>query len=115
MRNFKITEFACKCCGQTHMEDSFLDKIDAARDIAGVPFSINSGYRCEAHNKNVGSTSGNHPAGRAADISATDSATRMKILRGLIMTGFNRIGVHPQFIHADNMDEIGRPKVCWFY
>ena len=92
-----------------------MDKIDAARDIAGVPFEVNSGYRCEAHNKAVGSTSDNHPRGRAADISATDSVSRMKIIRGLIMAGFNRIGVHPEFIHADNMDEIRRSEACWFY
>jgi uncharacterized protein YcbK (DUF882 family) len=115
MRNFKITEFACKCCGEVHMEDSFLDMIDAARDIAGVPFKINSGYRCPTHNAAIGSTSENHPAGRAADISATESVTRMKILRGLVMAGFNRIGVHKQFLHADNMDKIGSPLVCWFY
>ena len=115
MRNFKLAEFACPCCGEVHMEDSFLDKIDAARDIAGVPFSINSGYRCEAHNKEVGSKTDNHPRGRAADISATDSVTRMKVLVGLIMAGFRRIGVHREFIHADDMDTIGIPKVCWFY
>ena len=115
MRNFNITEFACKCCGEVHMEDSFLDKLDAARDIAKVPFVINSGYRCEKHNKAIGSSANNHIMGRAADISATDSVSRMKIMRGLIMAGFNRIGVHRDFIHADNMDEIGRPKGCWFY
>ena len=31
------------------MEQEFLDLLDDARDIAGVPFIINSGFRTEGH------------------------------------------------------------------
>lgn len=115
MKNFQLTEFACKHCGEVKMNAYFLDKLDNARDIAGVPFTINSGYRCPAHNKAIGSTSQNHPQGRAADIKAEDRAIRMKILTGLILAGFRRIGVHPKFIHVDSMDYAGSPESCWFY
>lgn len=112
LRNFKIDEFACKHCGQVHMDASFLAQMDNARDFAGVPFSVTSGYRCPVHNKAVGSTSQNHPSGKAADIAVADGPTRLKIVMGLIRAGFRRIGVAKTFIHADSMDDI---ESMWFY
>ena len=115
MRNFDISEFACRCCGENHMDELFLEKLDLARDIAGIPFAINSGYRCPKHNKAVGSSSNNHTSGCATDIKAEDSVTRMRVLRGLIKAGFERVGLHKSFIHADTMDAVGKPEACWFY
>lgn len=112
LRNFKIDEFACKHCGQVHMDACFLAQIDNARDFAGVPFSVNSGYRCPDHNKAVGSTSRNHTSGKAADIAVNDGPTRLKIVMALIRAGFRRIGVAKTFIHADSMDDI---ESMWFY
>ena len=115
MRNFDISEFACRCCGENHMDDLFLEKLDLARDMAGVPFIVNSGYRCPSHNKVVGSSSDNHPSGCAADIRAIDSGSRLLVLHGLLKAGFRRIGLHKSFIHADTMDTVGKPEACWFY
>lgn len=111
MKYFELSEFNCKHCGENEMDKNFLERLDNAREIAGVPFPINSGYRCPIHNANVGSTSKNHPSGKAADIKAIDSQTRMKIIRGLVLAGFKRIGVAKTFIHADTMDG----EACWFY
>ena len=94
------------------MQPEFLDKIDEARRLAQIPFSINSGYRCPKHNKEVGSTSDNHPSGRAADIKCTDGLSRFKIVESLIKAGFKRIGVAKTFIHADNMP---KQTSIWFY
>lgn len=115
MKNFTIEEFACPCCGEAPMSASFLSAIDRARDLAGVPFVINSGYRCPAHNKKVGGkANSSHLSGTAADIKATDSRSRFKIMEALIDVGFDRIGVAGSFIHADN-DQTKAPDVMWVY
>uniref|UniRef100_A0A6M3JEP6 Putative peptidase n=1 Tax=viral metagenome TaxID=1070528 RepID=A0A6M3JEP6_9ZZZZ len=96
------------------MDALFLVQLEKAREIAGVPFIVTSGYRCEKHNAEVGSTSNNHTSGKAADIKADDGPTRGKILKGLYLAGFRRIGISfkGNFIHADSMDKI---ESCWSY
>jgi uncharacterized protein YcbK (DUF882 family) len=113
MKNFKPEEFMCSCgCGGNKMESEFLEKLDAAREIAGIPFVISSGYRCPKHNKEVGSTATNHPLGVASDIRCTDGASRFKIIAALIQAGFTRIGVAKTFIHCDTNT---LPSSIWFY
>ncbi|MFA5387205.1 MAG: D-Ala-D-Ala carboxypeptidase family metallohydrolase [Candidatus Paceibacterota bacterium] len=112
MKHFALDEFKCRCCGQVNMDEDFLSMLDDARTIAGKPFVISSGYRCPRHNAAVGSTSQNHTSGRAADIIVAYGPTRIKVLNGLIMAGFKRIGIGRQFIHVDNMDKI---ESCWLY
>ena len=115
MRNFKPSEFDCPDCGSNLMDTVFLDKIDFAREVAGVPFNINSGFRCEAHNRAVGgSSTSSHPLGLACDIAARDSRSRFKIIDGLIRAGIKRIGIAKTFIHADDDPDKG-PEVAWLY
>lgn len=114
MKHFQPSEFTCKCgCGGNKMQSAFLEVLDKARELAGVPFKINSGYRCEKHNRAVGSTSKNHTSGCASDISCTDGLSRFKIVKALIDAGFKRIGVAKTFIHADCVE--GSPASIWFY
>ena len=94
------------------MDSLFLSQIDNARDYAEIPFRINSGYRCPAHNAKVGSTSKNHTSGKAADIECLTGPMRLKIVMGLIRAGFRRIGISKTFIHADSMDEMAS---IWLY
>jgi len=101
MNNFDLSEFACPCCGKVELTPQFQEMIDDARRLAGIPFIINSGYRCLKHNKEIGSTSDNHPSGQAADVKCTDGPSRFKIVAALIKAGFKRIGVAKTFIHAD--------------
>jgi zinc D-Ala-D-Ala carboxypeptidase len=113
MKFFNREEFACKCgCGKNEIDDKFLAQLDIARAYAGVPFIINSGYRCPIHNKEVGSSSQNHIAGKAADIQAADGQIRGKILRGLYLAGFRRIGISKTFIHVDSMESV---ENAWLY
>lgn len=111
---FQLSEFSCKCCGQSQMDLDFVHKLDKARDIAGVPFIIKSGYRCPKHNasEEVRSTSQNHPSGHAADIACDGHLQRIKILTGLIQAGFTRIGIRKDFIHVDDMP---KSDSCWLY
>jgi len=113
--NFTFEEMSCPCCGKIAIDPKFLEKLELARELAGISFPINSGFRCPAHNKAVGSSSGNHVSGRAVDIKCTMGHERRLILNGLVGAEFNRIGIGKTYIHADTMDELGSPKSYWVY
>ena len=115
MKWFTIYEFACPDCGQRHMDMRFLKKLDQARDVAGIPFVINSGYRCLDHNDMIGGLpDSSHLFGLAADIATEDSPTRYKTLEALLYVGFNRIGVGKNFIHVD-LDPRKQKNLIWVY
>ena len=69
-KNFKVSEFACKCCGANLIDQRVLNMAQVIRDELGVPVRVNSGYRCEEHNRRVGGVKGSyHTKGLAADLS----------------------------------------------
>lgn len=84
------------------METEFLEMLDLARDIAGFPFIINSGFRTISHNKKVGGVkNSSHLMGWAADLSCTTGKRRFLMLEALLDAGFTRIGMGDTFIHCD--------------
>jgi hypothetical protein len=115
MRNFEISEFQCKCCGEVKMEAAFLEALDNARGVADMPFRINSGYRCPKYNVDVGSKKTSpHPKGYAADIACPHSRPRFLIIEALLQAGITRIGIDKDFIYADG-DPEKAPEVIWTY
>jgi len=107
LKYFKYEEFDSPDLphsGSVNMDPKFMDMLEAAREIAGIPFIITSGYRTKEHNDAIGSKSTNHTTGRAADIAATNSRDRFIIISALIEVGFNRIGIDfkRKFIHVDS-------------
>ena len=97
------------------MREEFLAKLDQAREIAGVPFRINSGMRSHDWNyKCGGSPSSSHLIGWAADISATTSNRRYIVVKALMEVGINRIGIADTFIHCD-MDPDKVANCTWLY
>lgn len=117
IKNFQRSEYVCRCgCGQCDMNQGHLVQMDQARDAAGIPFHINSGFRCKAHNIEVGgSETSSHPKGFASDIETGDnSVNRFLILRGLIVAGFRRIEIGIDYIHADN-DPDKDQRVLWLH
>ena len=124
MRYFRPEEFDCKCkkCkdngegrGVDMMEDYFLQMLDDARHKAGIPFVITSGYRCPSHNRAVGGVANSaHTKGLAADIACSDNRSRGYIIGALYEASFNRIGIHPDFIHVDD-DDSKSADVVWLY
>ena len=114
---FSFDDFACGCgCDRNETDPVLIDMLDTARTFSGVPFIIDSGYRCPANNRNAKSTSNNHTSGQAADIRCTDGPTRMKIVEALIRAGFRRLGFHTGFIHADRMDQThNKVRSFWPY
>jgi hypothetical protein len=99
------------------MEAAFLEALDDARDIANIPFNINSGYRCPKYNADpdVGSEkTSSHPKGYAVDIACPHSRPRFLIIEALLQAGITRIGIDKDFIYADG-DPDKAPEVIWTY
>lgn len=97
------------------MDNQLILMLDKAREIAGIPFIINSGYRSKSHNKSVGGKKdSSHLKGLAVDISATNSRDRYLIIKSLFQVGFIRIGIRKDFIHCD-IDYNKDLNVTWLY
>jgi|TARA_B100001094_G_scaffold74985_1_gene71365 uncharacterized protein YcbK (DUF882 family) len=114
---FKYSEFDSPDLPNSghNMDPTFLRMLNHARQIAGIPFRINSGFRTKEHNAKVGGTeNSSHLRGLAADIYATSSTARYEILSALIKAGFYRIGIANTFIHVDT-DNDKTQKVIWTY
>lgn len=74
-KNFKVSEFACKCGCDNKVKQELIDMCQVIRDRAGIPIHVNSGYRCAAHNAKVGGVKGSqHTLGVAADLSCSKGA-----------------------------------------
>ena len=114
--DFKCVEFNCPCCGANKMDKEFLWKLQRCRSIAGVPFKVNSGFRCKKHNadpKVGGKENSEHLIGMAADIAVLNSHTRFLILNAAFWVGFRRIGIYKTFVHLGNSNEHPQ-EVAWY-
>lgn len=98
---FTDDELKCKCCGALIIDTVFRIRLNLARHLAGFPFRITSGYRCEKHNKEVGSTSLNHVRGMAADVKCVDSKQRFLMVRAMQQAALLGIGIGKTFVHCD--------------
>lgn len=102
MKYFSDSEFNCPCCGKNHMKPKLMEMLDNARNLAGIPFHINSGFRCPIHNQEVGgSSTSSHLKGYAVDIQAKTDLYRFRVIMGAVLAGFTRIGVGETFVHID--------------
>lgn len=123
MLHFELSEFDSpdEIGSGKNMDSNFLAMLDDARAIAGIPFTITSGYRTISHNAYVGgvqagvnSKGSSHLFGYAADIAAPTSRQKYVIIKSLLQAGFTRIGIASNFIHVDN-DPDKDPDVIWTY
>lgn len=117
-RYFEEHEFHCTC-NRVHQAQSvdprLIWMLDLARDRAGLPFVITSGYRCVEHNTEVGGVKDSaHLKGLAADIFVGNSRARYIMLKSLLPIGFSRIGIGRNFIHVD-IDDTKQIGVMWLY
>jgi hypothetical protein len=112
---FTSDEFKCKCGCGLDITEKLKNMLTIARGRAAVPFIINSGARCESHNmKEGGSKTSSHLKGLAVDIKSLDSGHRARVIKALIESGFNRLGIATTFIHADI--DPGKPDwMMWVY
>lgn len=110
---FSADEIVCRCgCDTIMVHPGLIAKIDMFRERTGKPVRINSGYRCEKHNKKIGGKkNSSHLKGLAVDIHMEKKD--QKKFRPIIRTLFNRIGWGANFIHLD-IDET-KPACEWIY
>lgn len=110
-KNFTSAEFRCKCGGRHDykIETDLIDKLQTLADeLKADKVIINSGYRCPAHDRNVGGNGyGQHTKGTAADIKAYKDGKPINTriiackMQDLGFTGIGNIDRTYTAIHGD--------------
>lgn len=99
-------------CKKSDMDSKFMERLNRARRVAGLPFVLNSAFRTVEHEKLMNRTGNSyHTKGRAVDIRCLDSNSRAVIVAALIRVGFHGIGISNTFIHVDDRQF----KTIWLY
>jgi len=121
-KNFTLKEMSCRCGCYMPKEvlnnvQKLANQLQYIRDCVAMPITINSAYRCEAHNKAVGGSSNSqHLLGKAADIviqgldPVLDTYDYLDdlMLSGEILQG--GLGMYKTFTHYDFR---GKNKSRW--
>ena len=110
MKWFKEKEFACRCCGElpplarANVRALVEQVLDPVREKLGRPIVVNSGYRCQKHNLEVGGVKGSqHLRGEAADIVLVNGSGFMvqDLANAIKEHGvFDQLIVYPGFVHV---------------
>jgi zinc D-Ala-D-Ala carboxypeptidase len=100
----------------SNMDKHFLDLLDQMRDEAGIPFTINSGYRTKEYNATLHEATPNsaHTRGMAVDIAAPSGVEKWLIVDAAIKANIRRIGIGKTFIHVDIDGTLPYPSI-WLY
>lgn len=103
--HFSKSELACHCCGQLKIESGLIVALEQLRALAGRAIVVHDGYRCAAHNLEVGGvTDSEHTRGMAADIAIPGLSLQEMYelaLQVLVFVG-GGIGVYDGgFLHVD--------------
>lgn len=119
--HFSEAELKCRCgCGREEMDNKFMTRLVALRDLVGFPLPVTSGFRCRDHNAKVSSTgpNGPHTTGKAVDI-LINRVKAAELLKMALMMGFKGIGARQhgddeqRIVHLDDTD---RPyQIFWTY
>lgn len=105
--NFQIKEFACKDgTNLIKIDDELVEKLQIIRTYYNKPVIINSAYRTDEHNREVGgSPNSQHLLGKACDI----------VVKGIMpktvgefakKIGFRGVGIYKDFVHVDTRKDI---------
>lgn len=108
MKYFKMKEFECRCgCGmpasaRENIEALVAEVLDPAREAYGKPITVNSGYRCPKHNREVGGVpASQHLRGEAADVSAGSTQASREVGKIIEQLGkFDQLIYYPTFVHV---------------
>jgi uncharacterized protein YcbK (DUF882 family) len=114
--HFLYTDFLCPCCERIRLIPGFTRHVallERMRRELGFPIAINSAYRCEKHNREVGGVADSWHLLFATDIRPDDgSPVKLGALFELAEAyGFGGIGRYDTFIHLDLRPEHARWRV----
>ncbi|GHS96110.1 hypothetical protein AGMMS50276_13970 [Synergistales bacterium] len=102
---FSSSEFLCPCCKKGSPAALLVLWCDLLRRSWGDPIIVNSGWRCEPHNKEVGgSQTSRHKIGCAADCRITDAQGQrwlefVAMAEGLCSVPGFEFRVYKTFVH----------------
>ena len=105
--HFRESEFTCNHCNSLEghtVAQELLAVLEACRaHFDGAPVTVNSGYRCQVHNTNVGSTEhSQHRKATAADIVVTGvSPSTVHAYFSAQYPGKYGLGRYNSFTHID--------------
>lgn len=104
---FKSDEFACKCahesCQTTLLSELTIASLYRSRLAANMAININSGYRCQIHNKEEGgSPTSSHPKGLAADVRKPEHVGDAIKLGRILKENFDLVLTYDTFWHCHN-------------
>jgi uncharacterized protein YcbK (DUF882 family) len=100
--NFNSKEFECKCgvCQVQLVDLDHVEKLQQLRDSLGSSIRITSGYRCPAHNQQVGGVpDSQHLKGTATDIQS-DAVEPSELANKC--EHFDGLGRYKTFVHVDS-------------
>jgi uncharacterized protein YcbK (DUF882 family) len=121
--HFHLAEFECPCkkCDQElqYIDQELVAKLEKTRATYGSALKVNSGYRCPAHNKEVGGAADSaHVKGLAADITPLrKTLDDLDSLYEICYNEFSNIGDgrNLTFIHVDVRPAKPTGKRHWVY
>ena len=122
-KNFTREELACHHCGQMHMPQADIDRLQRLRDRVGHFLKVSSGYRCPTHNNAVSKTGHDGPHTKGAVDVLIHGPEAFHLLVAALAEGYTGIGVNQigklegRFIHLDAIDDsVKSPRpALWSY
>lgn len=104
-KDFWSSEFDCKCdypdCTKTIINLDHVTNLQVLRDRLSSPIRINSGYRCEKHNKDIGGASeSRHKKGDASDLEVEGYSPNKVASESEHL--FSGLGRYNTFTHVDS-------------
>ena len=124
-KHFDSEEFDCHCCNQggDEMSPVLIELLEQLRaDCGGYPLFINSGYRCSAHNAEVGGVKNSqHVLKTAADVARPYELTYDEFYHACLECKledgrhFDGVGYYrdDNFVHVDVRDDGLGERVTW--
>lgn len=112
-KHFERHEFACRCgCGYDTVDTELIKILERIREYFSVVVTVNSGTRCEQHNRAVGGgRMSQHLLGKAADITVKDAPPNI-VARFVerVCPDTGGVGRYKEFTHVDVRETKSRWK-----
>lgn len=110
-----LREFECKCkydeCTRTLVLESVLKSFSLLRSVFRLALIVNSGFRCQRHNKKEGGLPNSfHTIGSALDLRPVDLAD-LDRLEELARLFFDVVVRYETFIHCHNTSDDFREQL----